>query len=479
MHAGLLALAATITVTPADDYKKIEAAQAGDEVVIAPGTYKFLVYLTQKGPITIRAQDPKSPPVWDLSGTLLDSAPGSYTAGDRNRGCWQISGSNDITIESIVFTNCHNSSQNAAGIRYYNGATGLVVRDCVFLTNDNGLTGGSQASEATVEFSEFAANGNTAATSPTHNIYIYGGTFTMRYSYLHDPMQAQNFHVRAAQALLENNWIAHGQSYEGDLMTDDDYTGAGPYGQSMIFRGNVIVEGNPQNHGQIIAVYNDTGVANLTMTVDVVNNTVVAAAPQGALVHLSNADHTKMFATIDNNILTVSTTPFFVDDPANGTVSGKNNWFMTGSNPAPLTGSILGTDPMFKAAYRLATGSAAIGAAAPSVMNPPTREYYYDDKMTRMYRPRLTVKDLGAFESTTTGPGIGPYTDAGTNPDAGSGGPDAGAGGDSGPLADGGAGRGSGGGGCGCDVVGNSGSAGGAALLALVLACRRRARRAS
>ncbi|HEY2365798.1 MAG TPA: hypothetical protein VGH87_05395, partial [Polyangiaceae bacterium] len=91
-----LFMAATITIAPTDDYKKIEAAQPGDEVVIAPGTYKFLVYLQQKAsaqnPIRIHAQDPKNPPVWDLNGTILDSAPGSYTAGDRGRGCWQLSG---------------------------------------------------------------------------------------------------------------------------------------------------------------------------------------------------------------------------------------------------------------------------------------------------------------------------------------------------------------------------------------------------
>ncbi|HEX4514877.1 MAG TPA: hypothetical protein VH054_15130, partial [Polyangiaceae bacterium] len=56
-----LFMAATITIAPTDDYKKIEAAQPGDEVVIAPGTYDFRVYLTQQAPannpIVIRAQD--------------------------------------------------------------------------------------------------------------------------------------------------------------------------------------------------------------------------------------------------------------------------------------------------------------------------------------------------------------------------------------------------------------------------------------
>jgi MYXO-CTERM domain-containing protein len=475
-----LFMAATITIAPTDDYKKIEAAQPGDEVVIAPGTYDFRVYLTQQAPannpIVIRAQDPKNPPVWDLSAQNVEDAPGSYTAGDRGRGCWQLSGATNITIESIVFTGCHTASFNSAGIRYYETTKGLLIRDCLFKDNDDGLTGGSQDSDATVEFSEFDSNGNLNASqsSPTHNIYIYGGTFTLRYSYLHDPTQGQNFHIRATEALIESNWITHGKSYEGDLMPNDDFTGAGPFSQSMIFRGNTIVQGTPSNHSQIIAMYNDAGLANLTLHVEAINNTIIAAAPQGAIVHLSNADHTKMSAVISNNVLTVSTTAFDIEDMTNGSVSGQNNWFLTGTAVAPLTGSVFGSDPQFAASYR--PGNALIGAAA-SVQNTPITEYYLDDKTTRMYRVRASVKDIGAFESTTTGPGIGPYDtqpplDGGlTLPDSGAANDAAGAG-DSGPID-----PGYSNGGCGCDVVGTSGSYGfGAALFALLAAARRRRR---
>ena len=46
--AALRAAAALINVSPGDSYIKIESAVAGDEVVIAPGTYSFRVYLTKK-----------------------------------------------------------------------------------------------------------------------------------------------------------------------------------------------------------------------------------------------------------------------------------------------------------------------------------------------------------------------------------------------------------------------------------------------
>src|ERR1700752_4722930 len=102
--------AAVINVTTNDTYSKIEGANPGDEVVIAPGTYAFRVYLTKQAsptnPILIHAQNPANPPVWDFTNTLVENAPGSYTAGDRGRGGWQFSGANSYSISGIVFRNC-------------------------------------------------------------------------------------------------------------------------------------------------------------------------------------------------------------------------------------------------------------------------------------------------------------------------------------------------------------------------------------
>ena len=127
--------------------------------------------------------------------------------GDRGRGGWQFSGASNYRISGIVFRNCRNASKNSSGIRYYNGTTNLYIKDCIFTQNDVGLTGGTQDSQATVEFCEFNANGNVNAPSsaPTHNIYVTGGYLALRYCYVHDSVQGQNFHIRCRNAVLEYN----------------------------------------------------------------------------------------------------------------------------------------------------------------------------------------------------------------------------------------------------------------------------------
>jgi len=483
----------TITVTPSDSFDKIENAQPGDEVVIAPGTYHFRVYLNKQGtmPILIRAQDPSNPPVWDMGSTLVEDAPGSSTAGDRGRGCWQLVGATNYVIDSIVFTHCRNVDNNSAGIRYFNGVHNLLIRNCVFRENDNGITGGNGGSDAIVEFSEFDRNGNLAASAPTHNMYIYGGTFNLRYSYVHDPVQAQNFHIRAEHATIEYNWFARGKSYEGDLMTDDDFVaGGGPYSQEMILRGNVIVQNQtPDNTSQIVALYNDTGVTNLTLAVTMLNNTVVGNGGNAAAVHLSNADGTMMGATITNNILFGTTRAVVGEIPGASNIVGRTNWMATGADDGGLASTVFSAMPGFVDAanknFRLASGSASIGHGTVAPFPNGTaviKEYYRDETVTRMYRVRATLNDIGAFESTTVGPGIGPGGappgdgGAGSGGTGGSGGT-VGTGGTSGTMPQGNAESG-----CGCSVGGAPRSIAGLVfLMAWIIArpwrCRSRSRR--
>ena len=229
----------------------------------------------------------------------------------------------------------------------------------------------------TVEHCEFDSNGNTQATNATHNIYIYGGTFSLRYSYVHDAVQAQNFHIRAHKSSIDYNWFARAKSYEGDLMSDDDEP-AGPSTQEMLFRGNVVVQGNPNNKGQIIALFNDNELDKLTLALRMVNNTFVVAYPQSSVVHLSNEDGTTMNVEMSNNLISGGK-PTEIDVAGKATVSGTNNWLATGTAPGALTGSVFGATAPFKNAaakdFTLLPGSNAINAASGTVTGLPDREF--------------------------------------------------------------------------------------------------------
>jgi len=416
--------AAVINVGPSDNYSKIEGAKAGDEVIIAPGQYAFRVYLTHQAPpgnpISIHAQDPANPPVWDFGTNLVDNAPGDYTAGDKARGAWQFSGAQGYNISGIVFRHCRNKAVDCSGIRYYETTTNLYIKNCLFESNDVGITGGTQDSQAVIEFCEFNANGNTKAPSsaPTHNIYIYGGYLAMRYCYLHDSVQGQNFHIRCRQSTLEYNWFARAANYEGDLMSDDDFGNAydtPPYSQTMIFRGNVIVQNNnPGNHSQVIALYNDEEISNLTMTLNATYNSFVGTYGTSQFVHVSNADGTSMSATLSDNILSGTTVPYYIEDTTNGAVVGNNNWLPAGANPGSLQLSLQSASPGFVDPrpsvedYHLAPGSVCLGHAD-WVVGGVGREYYYNELTNRLWRPRFSSYDIGAFESTSTGAPVGPY----------------------------------------------------------------------
>ncbi len=442
--------AALISVTTADNWTTIESAVAGDVVEIAPGTYKFRVMLSKTGtasnPITIKAKDPKNRPVWDLAGKVVGAWPGSYTAPDKHRGAWQIKGGHYV-ISGIIFKNAQDSS--SAGIRVVNSGP-VKIHDCVFDGNTNGITGSS--SDMVVEFTEFNDNGKKPPITgnATHNLYIYGGKFTLRYSYLHDPVEGQNFHVRAADALIEYNWITRPASYPGDIMTCENQcggTGTNPITQKMLLRGNVIVQGSPSNTSQIIALFDDENSASndktgrsTKMALTMINNTVIATPKSSGthkLVNMRN-DGIDTDVVLHNNIfyqmgeLAAAYTPSLT----NWSVTGSNNWVGTGTKiNGTLTGTISGSSPGFVNAaskdYHLTSSSACLNKAA-TVSGLPTKEYYLNEVTKLQYRPRAAATELGAFEFGNTASAVGPYgttppptdggitpTDAGPPPDQG------------------------------------------------------------
>src|SRR5439155_19221549 len=143
---GHRALATTVTVVPGDtaaaNIAKIEGAGPGDEVVVAPGVYRFRLYLQGQGtaaaPIVIRALDPADRPVWDLAGDVVASWPGSYAGGDAGRSIWQITGSH-YEISGIIFRNGTDGGIGDSGGLRLKSSGPVALRDCLFQFNDNGI----------------------------------------------------------------------------------------------------------------------------------------------------------------------------------------------------------------------------------------------------------------------------------------------------------------------------------------------------
>jgi hypothetical protein len=215
-------------------------------------------------------------------------------------------------------------------------------------------------------------------------------------------------------ATLEYNWFARAANYEGDLMVDDDFSGAGPFQQTLIFRGNVLMQNPvPGNHSQVIALFNDTGLSGLTLSLHALYNTFVGNGGASAFVHVSNADGTAMSAEVSDNILSGTTVATLIEDTAAASVTGVKNWQPSNAAASPLGDSVYSTSPGFGNAaeenYRPASGSVCIGAANPLVYGLPGKEYYLNEATNRMWRPRPSALDIGAFESTTTSEPIGPH----------------------------------------------------------------------
>jgi len=409
------ASAATISVGPGDNWTKMQSAQPGDIIEIAPGTYQFRVDFQTAGtaaqPIIIRAQSASNPPVWDLGSTPVSSAPGSSTAGDKGRGCWQFRAGHYV-VDGIIFKNCKDSS--SAGIRVVN-VPDVTIRNCLFKDNTNGVTGAGDP--LTIEFSEFDGNGQKFSSSddPAHQLYVYGGALVVRFSHFHDSPEGQDFHVRARDATLEYNWITRPGSYLGDLMTCEYLCGGSgklPITQRMLLRGNVLVQGTPANTSQLLVMMQDNVTPDsvdstgsvVQMDLTLVYNTVVGSkSPNSAAVHERN-DTVATAAHLSDNVILDFKTVELVESPAlgNSTLDGQANWVTTGTDVSTLAGSHFGTDPMISASYVPLAGSPIINSAANISSLSPTFEYYRDETVHLMGRVRSSANDPGAFESTTS-----------------------------------------------------------------------------
>lgn len=395
-------VACDITIVPSSTFAQLEAVSPGQTVCIAPGTYHFRVWLnkaaTADHPITIRALDPAQRPVFDYTGWThgwvdgVPPFPGSYMGNDAYRSAWRVDGSH-YTIDGIIIQNANNAGNpnfdNTAGLRYLNSSH-LTVRNCRFFANDMGIQGGG--SNTIIEYSEFDRNGYEGS-DQSHNIYILGGdNFTLRYSYAHDSIGGQNFHIRARNATLAYNWFQNAADYEGDMMTNQANYDPGITGiQNLLLLGNVFVQNAaPANQTKFITLYNDdSSVAKPTFNLTALWNTFIFndTYPYGAgVIKFSTATLAGGNIVFSNNVVAgvgaTTARAAIITDGGSGALSssGSSNFFLSGfaGQSGNLTASIIAADPKFAdpqhSNYSLQTSSLATGLAATSAS--PSPGYY-------------------------------------------------------------------------------------------------------
>ncbi len=252
----------TLTVGAGQQYTTIADAvrntRDGDTVLVRAGTYVDDAFtVTHK--ITLKSVGGRA----IIAGTK-----------EPSNGKGLIVADADLTIEGFGFTGSRVGDGNGAGIRYDLG--NLVVRDCVFWDNQDGiLANGWADGTILIENSEFSHNG--AGDGLTHNLYIGAiASLTVRDSYFHDSVVGHEIKSRARNTTLLNNRI-------------QDNTGNGSYsidipdGGLATIMGNVIEKG-PDTENWIAIHYGGEGTSYPNSALNIVDNTIINDNPNGYLI---------------------------------------------------------------------------------------------------------------------------------------------------------------------------------------------------
>jgi hypothetical protein len=410
---GSTVSAATIVMGPADDYAKLEAALAGDVVLIEPGTYRFRVELTQQGtaesPIVIRAADPRNRPVWDLAGNDTEDWPGSYTAGDRGRGCWQVFGGTHYQISGIVFQNCRSANHLSAGLRS-RSAGALILSDLRFASNDEGLF--LEADDAVVEFCDFEGNGSLGF-SGNSQLFHRGGRLSVRASRFRNGVRLHSIYSESEAAEIEYNVVTGAGLFEGQ------FTGVvGLPTSRVLLRGNLVVQSpTAANDAHVFATYHSAAGTPSLEFVAVWNTFIANSGSDPTVLRFRNDAFARHDATVSNNLFAGTTRVYEIEDPSllNYSMSGTTNWLEADAGAGVLVQSVRGASPHFADGGRLGAeldpSSACVGAASPVAVEAPGFEPAINEDGRPGLRRRTSSADIGAFALGNQNPFLGPGDD--------------------------------------------------------------------
>ena len=233
-------------------------AKDGDILEVDAGDYVRDVAVWAANNLTVRAKNGR---VRLLAGGASAEA----------KAIWVVRGGK-MTVSGFDFVGASVPDRNGAGIRLEKGT--LVVRDCRFLHNENGiLTGSDAASTLKIENSEFGYNG--FGDGQSHNLYVGGiSSLWVSGSYFHHAKVGHLFKSRAAENHVFYNRLtdetAGTASYELEF----------PSGGIAYVVGNIIQQSATTENPNIISF----GAEQMRQSANklyLVNNTLVDYRPQG------------------------------------------------------------------------------------------------------------------------------------------------------------------------------------------------------
>ncbi len=302
-----------------------------------------------------------------------------------DKAIWVIQGDR-TTVEWVEFSECSVPDENGAGIRQE--GKGLVVRQCYFHDNENGILAGEiHPSTMVIEHSEFDHNGFGDGFS--HNLYIGNiDSLIFRFNYSHHAHIGHELKSRAYVNVMEYNRFSNEAT--GDASREVDL----PNGGHTYLIGNVIQQG-PLGENSNLVAYGIEGLTNPgTHEFYAINNTLVNEKNVGSFFAVMNgADLFKAYS----NIL------------AGGGTFTPGWWPATVDTLANVVASIAAVQFVSPAAYdyHLQTTSPADNTGFPAgVANsgyPLVAWYEYLHPLGFVARCQQATLDVGAFETCTTG----------------------------------------------------------------------------